>query len=146
MVWWYHNKTKRLRKLLHLRKIPEYIRVRIMYIALLTLKFMIGRSKCWLRLADLPIGLYQIGRWLRIHIENVHSWLLVGKLLFSIGRSSAVYRPTIKRQSGDILGVGRPSGDDLMTGYRQIHIFVHAHCIIYVLGKIILEELFNATL
>ena len=45
-----------------------------------------------------------------------------GTLLFCIGRSSTHHRPTIGRQSGDVLVVVRSSTDDRTTDRRQKYI------------------------
>ena len=79
--------------------------------------------------ADLPSPMLSNRAMTRIHIKNMHSWSLVGTLLFCIGWPSAVHRPTIGRQSGDILGIGRPSTDDRTTGHRQK--FILCTCLLH---------------
>ena len=83
--------------------------------------------KCWS--ADLPSPTVSNRATTCIHIKNMHSWSLVGTILFGIGRSSAFHRPTIGQQSGDILGVGRPSTDDRTTGHRQK--FILCTCLLH---------------
>ena len=80
--------------------------------------------------ADLPSPiLSEIGRRRAFTLKictAVHSWEHF--CLASVDRRpSAIHRPTIGRQSGDILGVGRPSTDDRTTGYREIYMNIYMY-------------------
>ena len=74
--------------------------------------------------ADLPSPTLSNRATTRNHIKNMHSWSLVGTLLFGVGRPSAVHRPTIGRHFGSRATIDRWSDDRSPTEIHIIYMLI----------------------